>query len=134
MTDDRSKGRILLVDPDEDCQSIYSQMLRHCGYAVTIASDALTGFRLAEDEQPDLILIELCLPGIGGIEAVRSLKYSPRSRYIPVVALSIASTRDDRRRAKDAGCEVFLAKPITPTRLANEVDQIFRRLRGRASS
>ena len=113
--------RILLVEDHEDNRNIYRTILEHYGYRVTIAMDGQSGLRLAREEQPDLILMDLSIPVVDGWEATRLLKQDSATRPIPVIALSAHALDEDRARAKEAGCDGYLAKPVEPKKVLAEV-------------
>ena len=113
--------RILLVEDHEDNRNIYRTILEHYGYQVVIAMDGQSGLRLAREEQPDLILMDLSIPVVDGWEATRLLKQDSVTRVIPVIALSAHALEEDRARAREAGCDGYLAKPVEPRRVLAEV-------------
>ena len=113
--------RILLVEDHEDNRNIYRTILEHYGYQVVIAMDGQSGIRLAREEQPDLILMDLSIPVVDGWEATRLLKDDAATRAIPVIALSAHALEEDRERAKEAGCDGYLAKPVEPRTVLAEV-------------
>ena len=113
--------RILLVEDHEDNRNIYRTILEHYGYQVVIAMDGQSGIRLAREEQPDLILMDLSIPVVDGWEATRLLKQDSATRVIPVIALSAHALEEDRLRARQAGCDGYLAKPVEPKKVLAEV-------------
>ena len=113
--------RILLVEDHEDNRNIYRTILEHYGYQVLIAVDGQNGIRLAREEQPDLILMDLSIPVVDGWEATRILKLEESTRAIPVIALSAHALDEDRERAREAGCDGYLAKPVEPRKVLAEV-------------
>jgi CheY-like chemotaxis protein len=120
---------ILLVEDNADNQEIYRIILAHHGYAVLQAWDGERGVRMARDHGPDLILMDLTMPGMDGLEATRLIKADPSTASIPVVALTACTQREDIAAAAEAGCDAYLAKPVEPQRVAAEVRRI---LAGRA--
>jgi len=113
--------RILLVEDHEDNRNIYRTILEHYGYQVLLATDGQNGIRLAREEQPDLILMDLSIPVVDGWEATRILKLDESTRTIPVIALSAHALEEDRERAREAGCDGYLAKPVEPRKVLTEV-------------
>jgi CheY-like chemotaxis protein len=109
------------VEDHEDNRNIYRTILEHYGYRVLVATDGQNGIRLAREEQPDLILMDLSIPVVDGWEATRSLKLDELTRSIPVIALSAHALDEDRARAWDAGCDGYLAKPVEPRKVLAEV-------------
>jgi CheY-like chemotaxis protein len=92
------------------------------------ASNGEDGIRLALERQPNVILMDVAMPGIDGWEATRRLKGDPQTARIPVIALTAHAMAEDRQRAVDAGCEGYLAKPIEPRRVVEEVARMLERI------
>jgi CheY-like chemotaxis protein len=115
---------ILLVEDNEDNQEIYRIILAHHGYAVLQAWDGERGVSMARDHGPDLILMDLTMPGMDGIEATRRLKADPFTAAIPVVALTACTRLEDIAEAEAAGCVAYLTKPVEPGHVAAEVRRI----------
>lgn len=115
---------ILLVEDNQDNQEIYSVILAHHGYRVLQAFDGGRGVDLARTHGPDLILMDLAMPVIDGLEATRMLKADPATASIPIVALTAHTGREARAAAAAAGCTSFLAKPVEPRRVAEEIRRI----------
>jgi CheY-like chemotaxis protein len=129
-----SEGKtVLLVEDDDDNQVIYGFILNHHGYAVLLAGDGESGVRMARDHLPDLILMDLTLPRIDGLQATRILKADPATSAIPIVALTAHGEAEDRQAARDAGCVSFLAKPVEPRQVAGEVGRVLAMAGGRAT-
>jgi CheY-like chemotaxis protein len=119
---------VLLVEDNEDNRTIYTTILRHVGHEVIEASNGEDGIRLALERQPNVILMDVAMPGIDGWEATRRLKGDPQTARIPVIALTAHAMAEDRQRAVDAGCEGYLAKPIEPRRVVEEVARMLERI------
>ena len=113
--------RLLLVEDNEDNRTIYSTVLRYLGYEVIEAEDGLRAVALARSEHPDLILMDISIPGMDGWEATRVLRADPATRAIPIVALTAHALADDRKRAAEVGFSSYLAKPIEPNAVVAEV-------------
>ena len=113
--------RILLVEDNEDNRIIYRLTLAHFGYEVDEAGDGVSGIQLATDTLPDLILMDVSIPGIDGWEATRRLKADERTQHIPVVALTGHALAGASEGAKKAGCDSFVTKPCLPDDLVVEV-------------
>jgi len=117
----RSDKRVLLVEDNEDNRTIYSTVLRYLGYEVIEAEDGLRAIALARSEHPDLILMDISIPGMDGWEATKVLRQDPATRTIPIVALTAHALADDRKRATEVGFSSYLAKPIEPNAVVAEV-------------
>ena len=87
-------------------------LLKGAGYSVLSAVDAEAGLRLAHDERPDLILMDIQLPGMDGLEATARLKLDDQTRAIPVIALTALAMKGDEERILAAGCDGYIGKPI----------------------
>jgi CheY-like chemotaxis protein len=112
---------ILLVEDHEDNRIVYSTILEHFGYTVLLAGDGAEGVRLAREALPDLVLMDVSIPVMDGWEATRVLKADPATAAIPIVALTAHALATDRERAAEAGCDGYLAKPVEPRRVLEEV-------------
>lgn len=112
---------ILLVEDNEDNRTIYRTILEHVGYTVVEAADGEEGIRQARERLPDLILMDVSIPKINGWDATRALKGDSATRHIPIIALTAHALEQDRQRAREAGCDGYLAKPIPPREVIEEV-------------
>jgi two-component system cell cycle response regulator DivK len=105
-------AKILVIEDVENNRVLLSRRLSARGYEVVVAEDAECGLPLARTERPDLILMDIGLPGLDGWEATRRLKADPATQRIPVIALTAHAMQGDRERALEAGCEDYETKPI----------------------
>jgi two-component system cell cycle response regulator DivK len=112
---------ILLVEDNERNLKLLRDVLDYAGYDVRVARTAEDGISLAASEPPDLVLMDLQLPGIDGVEALRRLRESPRTADIPVVAVTAQAMKDDRERALDAGFNGYIEKPISVRTFPDQV-------------
>ena len=119
--------RILLVEDFDDARELYSTCLRSSGYEVIEAATGMEAVTLARSASPDLILMDLLLPGMDGWQATAELKRDPRVRHVPIVALTAHALSDERERIARLGCDAFLAKPCLPPDLIRTVDRILGR-------
>lgn len=119
-----SSTTILIVEDNADNRDIYTTMLRHHGYVVAEAENGEEGIRLAHELLPGVVLMDVSMPGIDGLEATRRLKADPRTAAIPVIAVTAHAMQEDRDRARDAGCDGYLAKPVEPRRVLEEVARL----------
>lgn len=123
MTDEESRmAKILLVEDDEMSRDMLSRRLARQGYRVLIAVDARQGLALARSESPDLILMDLNLPGRDGWEATRQLRTAPQTRTIPIIAVTGHAMAGDREIALDVGFDDYETKPIDFPRLLAKIE------------
>jgi len=113
--------RILLVEDDTDCRRIVRTYLEHLGYEVLAARDGEEGIYSAQEHLPDLILMDISIPKIDGWEATRILKADTRTSGIPIIALTAHALQAAQDKALEAGCDGYLAKPIDPRDVGEEV-------------
>jgi two-component system, cell cycle response regulator DivK len=112
--------KILVVEDVEYNRDLLVQLLEE-EYEVVTAADGGAGIEAAARERPDLILMDLSLPGVDGWEATRRLKAEPETEAIPVIALTAHAMQGDEERARACGCDDYLTKPI-------DEDQLFAKL------
>ena len=112
---------ILLVEDHEDNRIVYSTILEHFGYRVLLAGDGAEGVRMARESSPDLVLMDVSIPVMDGWQATATLKADPATARIPVIALTAHALPADRERAQEVGCDGYLAKPVEPRRVLEEV-------------
>jgi two-component system, cell cycle response regulator DivK len=117
-------AKILLVEDDEMNRDMLSRRLERRGYHVVIAVDGGQGLRLAQAEAPDLILMDMSLPGLDGWEATRQLKAAPTTHAIPILALTAHAMASDREKAVEAGCNDYDTKPIEFPRLLGKIQAL----------
>jgi CheY-like chemotaxis protein len=112
--------KILIVEDVEYNRELLVQLLED-DYEVVTAADGAAGIEAAARDRPDLILMDLSLPGLDGWEATRRLKARPETEAIPVIALTAHAMQGDEERARACGCDDYLTKPI-------DEDQLFAKL------
>lgn len=115
--------RILYVEDNFQNKRLVKKILAARGYEVLEADDGLTGVEMAREQRPDLILMDISLPGIDGVEATQRIKAYPETSQIPVIALTANAMRGDRERFIAAGCDDYLPKPISTTELLEMVQK-----------
>jgi len=105
-------ARILVIEDTENTRVLLQRRLKLKNYDVLTAEDAERGLVMAQSEKPDLILMDVGLPGMDGWEATRQLKADPATSSIPVIALTAHAMQSDREKAQAAGCDDYETKPI----------------------
>jgi two-component system, cell cycle response regulator DivK len=123
---------VLLVDDYPDNRDIYVQYLSYAGLRVEEAENGHQALDKAFALRPDVIVMDLSLPGLDGWEATRRLKQDPRTRDIPVLALTGHALAGHSKVAFDAGCDAFITKPCLPERLLDEIRAILAAARPRS--
>jgi len=116
-----SDKKILLVEDNPVNRRLAEFLLRSQGYQVRAATNAQEAFDTIKAERPDLILMDVQLPGMDGLEATRKLKEEPTTRDIPVVAVTSYAMKGDREKALAAGCSGYITKPIDKDTFVREV-------------
>jgi two-component system, cell cycle response regulator DivK len=112
---------VLIVDDFPDNREMYTQFLEFSGLRVAEAQNGLEALERAFALLPDLIVMDLSLPGLDGWEATRRLKADARTRTIPVIALTGHALAGHSKGAMEAGCDAFITKPCLPERLLEEI-------------
>jgi two-component system cell cycle response regulator DivK len=105
-------GRVLLVEDDALSLKLMSDVLEAHGYHVTQATNGIDGLTMAREGSPDLIVMDIGLPAMDGVEVTRSLKADPSVSNVPVVAVTAYAMPGDEERMRSAGCDAFLTKPL----------------------
>jgi two-component system, cell cycle response regulator DivK len=105
-------ARVLVVEDNPANMALAIFLLESAGHSVISAVDAEAGLALARDRQPQLILMDIQLPGMDGLEATQLLKLEDATRGIPVIALTALAMKGDEERIRAAGCDGYIAKPL----------------------
>jgi len=113
---------VLLVDDQPGNLDSLNDYLTHCGYRLMIAEDGETAIALAQQEHPDLILMDMQMPGIGGLEATRQIRNLPDVGHIPIIALTALAMPGDRERCLAAGVDDYVSKPVRMKQLMRAME------------
>ena len=105
-------AKVLVVEDNPANMTLAKFLLQSVGHSVLSATDAETGIALARGEQPDLVLMDIQLPGMDGLRATALLKDDEATRGIPVIALTALAMKGDEARIRAAGCDGYIAKPL----------------------
>ncbi|MCC6006647.1 MAG: response regulator [Rhodobacteraceae bacterium] len=113
--------RILVVEDTEDNRQIVRDLLGAVGIDMIEAHDGLSGVEVALRERPDLILMDIDLPGIDGYEATRRIRAQSPDRNVPIIAVTSFALSGDDAKARAAGCTDYVAKPYSPRALLSKI-------------
>src|SRR2546427_10948162 len=125
-----AKESILIVDDNEMNVKLLRWVLEKNGYEVHTAGDAKTARASVRAVRPQLVLMDIQLPDIDGLQLTREFKADPELRHIPVVAVTSYAMKGDRQRSLDAGCEGYITKPIDTSQFPLEIQKFLRRPAG----
>jgi two-component system cell cycle response regulator DivK len=114
--------KILIVEDNQENRDALLRRLERRGYSVIIATDGRAGVTMAQEEHPDLILMDLNLPDVDGWEATRMIKASEQTAAIPIIALTAHAIAGDEQRALQAGCNDYHSKPVEFPRLLDQIE------------
>lgn len=123
-----NSGRILVVEDERDVADLISYNLQRSGYEVLIANDGLGGQEMALRERPDLVILDLMLPGKDGYSVFKELRRDTRTSHTPVLMLTARAQTEDRIKGLEAGADDYLTKPFSPKELVLRVNAIMRRV------
>src|SRR5215510_4885361 len=115
---------ILYVEDNELNRKIVRDLLRRTSYRLIEAPDGESGIAAAREHRPDLILMDIQLPKVSGIEATRTLRGEPDTADTPIIAITSFALTGDEQRAKDAGASAYLAKPFSPLDLLTMIRKL----------
>ena len=113
--------RILVIEDTEDNRQIIRDLLTSFDYELVEAVDGAEGVAMAQAHQPDLILMDIQLPVMDGYEATRQIRAIPELAAVPIVAVTSYALSGDEAKAREAGCDGYIAKPFSPRQLLAKV-------------
>jgi len=119
-----SRKTILYVEDNEFNRKIVRQLLAQTSYRLREAPDGESGVRAAQDELPDLILMDVQLPKMSGLDATRQLRADPRTANVPIIVITSYALSGDEQKARDAGATAYIAKPYSPRDLLSKIREI----------
>ncbi|PJF39613.1 MAG: response regulator [Chloroflexi bacterium] len=115
--------RVLVVEDNPNNMALITDVLESLDYEVLQAGDGDSGLRIAVDEVPDLILMDMSLPHKDGWTTTQEIKSTPAAQHIPIIAVTAHAMAGDRERALDAGCDDYISKPIDLLELRRKLNQ-----------
>lgn len=127
-------ARILIVDDNSDNLFVLESLLSHAGHTVISALNGAEALTIADQELPDLIMMDLDMPVMDGLEACKRLRAAPRTRNIPILILTAHALLGDEEKALNANCQGFLTKPFQATTILERVAGILQTADKRGSS
>lgn len=130
MIQSSQASKLLLVEDNELNRDMLSRRLVRRGFEVVTAVDGESAIKIVREAKPDLVLMDISLPGINGWEVTRIIKSTPESSAIPVVALTAHAMSSDREEAFAAGCNGFETKPVEMDRLLATINTLLAGQRG----
>jgi len=122
--DRREQPLVLVVEDYQDAREMYAAYLQFSGYDVAEAANGVEAIEKARELLPDIVLMDLALPRMDGWEATRRLKSDPKTKDIPVVALTGHALAGHAEGAREAGCDAFVTKPCLPDALVVEIKRL----------
>jgi CheY-like chemotaxis protein len=115
------KARILIVDDNATNLKLATEVLSCEGYVIANAESAQHALEVLAHFHPDLILMDISMPGMDGLTLTRQLKADPSMRQVPIVALTASAMKGDELRVREAGCDGYITKPIDTRQFANQI-------------
>lgn len=116
--------RIIHIEDNPDMVFLYGTYLRKYGFEVDAFSHPRPGLAAIRERQPDLVIMDVQLPDIDGIEATRQLKSDPATAKIPIIILTVFAKDTDRQAGLAAGCDAYLTKPLSPAKLLATINEL----------
>lgn len=127
-------ARVLIIEDNPANMKLASLLLRNAGHTVLYAIDAETGLTLARAGRPDLILMDIQLPGMVGLGATALLKQDPATAAIPVIAFTAMAMKADQEKTKAVGCDAYIVKPLRYKELYAAIDTLLGKSEPRATT
>jgi len=115
--------KILLVEDDEMNRDMLSRRLIRKGYEVCIAVNGAESLTKVETENPDIVLMDMSLPILNGWEATQKIKSNPKTKHIPIIALTAHAMAEDREKALEMGCDDYQSKPVDLKKLIERINK-----------
>ena len=119
-----TRKRILIVEDNQPCLRLLNDVLKVHGYEILKTTKGLEAINLARDCRPDLILMDIRLPDISGLEATRLLKQDHQTKCIPIIAVTAFAMPGDEAKALESGCDAYIAKPVVVHNLLRTIEVV----------
>ena len=117
---------ILVVEDNELNMKLFEDLLQAHGYRILTTKDGKEALRMAKEHRPDLVLMDIQLPEISGLEVTRLMKADPDIRHIPVVAVTAFAMKGDEEKIRQGGCEGYISKPISVSRFIETIQKFLK--------
>ncbi|NUB06904.1 MULTISPECIES: response regulator [Azospirillum] len=124
--DDRTVKRVLIVEDNELNMKLFHDLLEAHGYATLQTRSGMDALAMAREHRPDLILMDIQLPEVSGLEVTRWIKDDPALKSIPIIAVTAFAMKGDEEKIREGGCEDYIAKPISVTKFLEAVQKFLR--------
>ncbi len=118
------KKKILIAEDVEGLIHILELEVHRLGFETILAKNGKDAVEMAEAQLPDLIMMDIMMPGMDGLEAVRRIRENPRTKNIPVIAVTALGRRKDKKKALENGCNDYLTKPFTASQLSSSIRKL----------
>ena len=125
---------VLIAEDSEDTRDMYGEFLEFSGFQVLTAVDGLEVLRLTTEHSPDVIILDMSMPRMSGWDTARRLRIEPLTCKTPIIAVTGHALTGTEAAVKEAGCDVYLTKPLLPERLAEEVRRVLDDMAPRAQT
>jgi len=119
----KMKKKILIVEDNLDLTYILLRLVEYAGYDSILAVNGKEAVEMADSQMPDLILMDIMMPEMNGFEATRLIRENPKTRCIPIIAVTAMSSAQDREECLKCGCSDYMSKPFTPSQLAATIEK-----------
>jgi CheY-like chemotaxis protein len=121
--------RVLVVEDSADIRGLWRMWLTGSGFSVDEASNGAEALAQAANRPPDLVLMDLCMPIMDGVEAIRRLRANPSTAEVPIIVITAQGTEESAQRAAEAGADAYVDKPVMPDELLQHMKDAFNRKR-----
>ncbi len=121
-------ARVLVTEDSQDIADLIRHFLEKAGHTVTVTTSGTEGLRRARSERPDLVVLDLMLPGLDGLQVCRALRADPATAAIPIIMVTARTEEADRIRGLELGADDYITKPFSPRELAARVAALLRRI------
>jgi two-component system cell cycle response regulator DivK len=126
MQEEAAPKTILIVEDNVLNRRLFHDLLQMCGYNILQAKDGMEALNLTRQHHPDLIVMDIQLPGMSGIEVAKWIKEDDLLKAIPIIAVTALALRGDQQRIREAGCDAYIAKPMSTSYFLKTIEQFLR--------